>query len=59
VKTKKNGMKVISLAVNPIEYENSRYDDFIKPFSKEANQALTQALAQPSANSKDGQFRLI
>jgi len=40
VKTKKNGKKMISVALNQMEYENRRYKDYIKPLSNASNFAL-------------------
>lgn len=40
VTTKKNGKKMISVGLTQTEYENSRYDDYMKPLSSESNLAL-------------------
>ena len=55
----KNGHNMISIGLTQTKYENDRYQEFIKPLSKESNIALSEALNIPTTVGKDGSVSLV
>lgn len=56
---KKNGHNLISINLSQTKYENDRYQEYMKPLSKESNLALAQALNIPTVIGKDGHVSLV
>ena len=50
---------MISVGLTQIEYENDRYDQYMKPLSSESNVALAQALNLATIKAKDGHITLM
>ena len=55
----KNGHNMISIGLTQTKYENDRYQEYIKPLSKESNIALAEALNIPTVADKDGNVSLV
>lgn len=55
----KNGHSMISIGLTQTKYENDRYQEYIKPLSKESNIALAEALNIPTVVGKDGNVSLV
>lgn len=50
---------MISIGLTQTKYENDRYQEYIKPLSKESNIALAEALNIPTVIGKDGHVSLV
>ena len=59
VQKSKGGKKnMISVGLTKTRYENNRYQEYVKPISKESRLSLAQALNLPLVKGKDGQLML-
>ena len=58
MKTKK-GHNMISIGLTQTKYTNDRYQEYIKPLSKESNIAISEALNIPTTIGKDGSVSLV
>jgi len=50
---------MVSVGLTQIQYENNRYQQYVKPLSKESNLQLAQALGIPTIVGKDGHVSLV